>query len=276
MIEAGFFVSFGIASDIRWSSRHEQPFDVRDRGEGAGCGSHPSFLRRGVAFIDQTLDVNLAERDVSVLIDAGYRDGAGGDHGSSRQLTLFFEVLDHLVKSSRGNTSWHPAIAVVRRPPAGSRCATAVPNRNVLARRRFELNVFEIVIVVFVADLFTGPESAAELGVDFRYVSAILQSGLFITCRFEFMGKGAEAKTHDDIAVAQRAEARHGLRQMNRMSVRDHRTGAESQFFADRGDSRENQQPLDVGIVFALHSVRFEDQMVPDPNRVKSISLGLL
>src|SRR4029450_8898935 len=131
MIEPGLFVSFGIASDIRWSPRHEQALDVGDRGEGAGCGSHPSFLRRGVAFIDQTPNVHLAERDVSILIDAGDRDRAGGDHGSSRQLTLLFEVLDHLIKSSRGNPSGHPAVAVIRRPATGSRCATAVPNGRV-------------------------------------------------------------------------------------------------------------------------------------------------
>src|SRR5205807_3854704 len=129
--------------------------------------------------------------------------------------------------------------------------------------------------VVFVADLFAGPESAAELGVDFRDVRAILQSGLLITRRFEFMGKGAEAKTHDDIAVAQRAEARHGLRQMNRMAVGDHCAGAESQFFTDRRDRREYEQPLYVGIVFALHSVRFENQMVPDPYRIKTIGFRL-
>ena len=64
-------------------------------------GSDPSFLGRGVAFVDQTLDVDFAERDVSVLIDAGDGDRAGGDHGSSRQLALLFEILDHLVKRRR-------------------------------------------------------------------------------------------------------------------------------------------------------------------------------
>ena len=31
VVEAGFFVAFGIAGDIRRSSRHEQPFDIRNR-----------------------------------------------------------------------------------------------------------------------------------------------------------------------------------------------------------------------------------------------------
>src|SRR5678815_5542311 len=112
VIEAGLFVAFGIASDIRRSSCHQQTFDVCDRGECAGRWSHPSFFGRSVAFIDQTLDVNLAERDVAVLIEAGDGDGAGGDHGSSRKLALLFEVLDHLVKRGRGYTSGHPAVAV--------------------------------------------------------------------------------------------------------------------------------------------------------------------
>src|SRR3990167_8780860 len=225
MIETGFFVSFGIASDIRRSSGHEQAFDVLYLGECAGCRLYPGLLAGGVAFVDQTLDVNLAERDVSLLIDAGDGDRAGGNHGPSRQLALLFEVLDHLIKSSSGNTSGHPAVAIIRRATAGSRCAAAIPNRNLFARRRLELDVFEVVIIVFVADLFTGPKSAAEQGVDLRYVGAILQTGLLIACRFEFMGKGAETKTHDNIAGAQRAEARHRLREMNRMSVRDNRSG---------------------------------------------------
>src|SRR3990170_8625954 len=274
MIETGFFVSFGIASNIRRSSGHEQAFDVLYLGECAGCRLYPGLLAGGVAFVDQTLDVNLAERDVSLLVDAGDGDRAGGDHGPSRQLALLFEILDHLIKSSRGNTSRHPAVAVVRRAAAGSRRSAPVPNRNLFARRRFELNVFEVVIVVFVADLFTGPESAAEQGVHFGYVSAILQSRLLVTRRFELMGKGAEAKTHDDIAVAHGAEARHGLRQMNRMAVGDHRAGAKNQFLAYRRDRREYQQTLDVGIIFAFHAVRFENQVLSDPDRVEPIGLG--
>src|SRR5712692_1934001 len=174
MIKPGLLISLRVASDIRRRAGDEQAFDVLDLGEGAGCRFDPGFLARGVAFVDQAFDVDLAERDVSVLIDAGDGDRASGNHGPSRQLALLFEVLDHLVESRRGNTSGHPAVAVIRRAAAGCRRAAAVPNRNLFARRRFELNVFEIVIIVFVADLFTGPESAAELGVDFRYVGPIL------------------------------------------------------------------------------------------------------
>ena len=62
---------------------------------------------------------------------------------------------------------------------------------------------------------------------------------------------------------------------MNRMAVGDHRAGAESQFLTNRRNRRENQQALDVSIVFAFHAVGFKDQMVSDPNRVKAIGLGL-
>jgi len=59
----------------------------------------PKFSWRGVAFVDQTLDVNLAQRDVSVLIDAG--DGIApvvtmgrpaSLHCSSRYLTILLNV----------------------------------------------------------------------------------------------------------------------------------------------------------------------------------------
>src|SRR5262245_53897585 len=136
MIEPGFFISFGIASDIRWSSRHEQSFDILDRGEGAGFRSHPSFLGGGVTFVDQTLDVHLAERDISVLIDARDRNRASSHHRSSRQFALLFEVFNHLVKSRCGNASWHPAVAIIRRATDGSRSAAAVPDGNVVLWRR--------------------------------------------------------------------------------------------------------------------------------------------
>src|SRR5215813_3487797 len=117
MIETGLFISFGIASDIRWSSRHEQSFDVLDRGEGARFRSHPSFLRGGVAFVDQTLDVNLAERDVSVLIDARDRNRAGGDHGSPCQFALLFEIFDHLINIRRGKSAEISALSLLRAAP---------------------------------------------------------------------------------------------------------------------------------------------------------------
>src|SRR5262249_61859710 len=113
MIKTGLFVSFGIASDIGWIPRHEQSFDVLDRGEGARFRSHPSFLGGGGAFVDQTLDVNLAERDVSVLIDARDRNRAGGDHGSSCPFALLFEIFYHLIKNCRGDSAGHPAVAII-------------------------------------------------------------------------------------------------------------------------------------------------------------------
>src|SRR5262245_45537103 len=233
MIETGFFVPFGIASDIRWSSRHEQSFDILDRGEGAGFGSHPRFLGWGIAFVNQTLHVDLAERHVTVLVDAGDRDGTGGDHRSSRQFALFFEVFHHFIKSRCGNASWHPAIAIVRGATDGSGRATAVPDRNIVLRRRFELDIFEVVVIVFVCDLLPGPEAAAKLGISFRHVGAILQSHLFITSRFEFMGKSTEPETHDEV-FAHGAEPGHRLCQMNWVAMRDHCTGAEYQFLAYR------------------------------------------
>jgi hypothetical protein len=58
------------------------------------------------------------------------------------------------------------------------------------------------------------------------------------------------------------------------MAVRDHRAGAKNQFLAYRRDRREDQQTLDVGIIFTFHAVRFENQVVSDPNRVEPIGLG--
>src|SRR5262249_31657919 len=127
---------FSIASDIRWSSRHEQSFDVLDRRESAGFGSHPRFLGWGIAFVNQTLHVDLAERDVSVLIDARDRNRAGGDHGSPCQFALLFEVFAHLIKRRGGNSAGHPAVAIIRRATDGSGCAAAVPDRNLILRRR--------------------------------------------------------------------------------------------------------------------------------------------
>ena len=147
-------------------------------------------------------------------------------------------------------------------------------SESVLARRRLELHVFEIVVIVFVADLFAGPEAPAEQGVDFRDVGAILQRCLLVTGRLEFVRKGAEAKAHNNI-IAERAEARHRLRQVNRTAVRDHRAGAESQLLTNRRNGGKNQQALYMSIIFAFHAVRFKDQMVSHPNRVKAISLGL-
>jgi hypothetical protein len=83
VIKAGFFVAFGIARDVRRSARHQQPFDIFNRRKGAGFRFNPSFLARGIAFVDQAFDVNLAERDVSILIDTGDRDRAGSDHGTT-------------------------------------------------------------------------------------------------------------------------------------------------------------------------------------------------
>src|SRR5262245_10640675 len=131
MIETSCFVSFGIASDIGWSSSHEQSFDIFDRGEGAGFGSHPRFLGWSIAFVDQTLYVDLAERHVAVLVDAGDRNRTGSYHRPPRQFALLFEVFHHLVKSRCGNAAWHPAIAIVCCAAAGSRRAAAVPDRNV-------------------------------------------------------------------------------------------------------------------------------------------------
>ena len=46
--------------------------------------------------------------------------------------------------------------------------------------------------------------------------------------------------------------------------------------FANRGYCRENQQALYMGVVFTFHAMGFENQVISDPNRVKSVSLGLL
>src|SRR3989304_4153914 len=83
-----------------------------------------------VSFVDQTLNIDLAEGIIFVLSDPRDRNRTRCHHGFTGLSGLFFEVLNHFVKGSCRYASRHPAVAVIHRASAGRRCATAVPNWN--------------------------------------------------------------------------------------------------------------------------------------------------
>ena len=69
------------------------------------------------------------------------------------------------------------------------------------------------------------------------------------------MLKSSKPETHDHLAAANGAKAGHRLREMNRVTVRDHCAGAEREFFTNGRNRSEHQQPFDMRVVFAFHPV---------------------
>jgi hypothetical protein len=59
------------------------------------------------------------------------------------------------------------------------------------------------------------------------------------------------------------------------MAMGDHGAGAEYQFLTYGRNRREDQQSLDVSIVFAFHPMRLEDQMISHPDGIEAIGFGL-